>query len=74
LLFWLMTDDIRAGVISYEATNQSCPFSDTRSGVISFESIRKQRLSPVLPCRSLLFVGRIVFVESITGERRFFSA
>jgi len=35
-----MTDDIRAGVISYEATNQSCPFSDTRSGVISFESIR----------------------------------
>ncbi len=35
-----MTDDIRAGVISYEATYQVRPFSDTRSGVISFESIR----------------------------------
>jgi len=40
-----MTDDIRAGVISYEATNQSCPFSDTRSGVISFESIRRGQRS-----------------------------
>jgi len=44
-----MTDDIRAGVISYEATNQSCPFSDTRSGVISFESIRVRVAAPKTP-------------------------
>jgi hypothetical protein len=35
-----MTDDIRAGVISYEATYQVRLVSDTRPGVISFESIR----------------------------------